>query len=130
MELIPVVQENSLLRMTEMLLEYVEISDSRYKKVKESGEKGDFYNEVKPFADEVKSINDRWKEEARKWISIHKPRNLYSQQIDSAAEHIEMVSIQSFFPDASRTRFINYVNSAVYVLKQLIILLREEKKGT
>ncbi|MBG9590761.1 hypothetical protein ABE26_26925 [Cytobacillus firmus] len=116
--------------MTEMLLEYVEISDSRYKKVKESGEKGDFYNEVKPFADEVKSINDRWKGEAREWVSIHKPRNLYSQQIESASEHIEMVSIQAFFPETSRTRFINYVNSAVYVLKQLIILLSDEKKGT
>lgn len=124
------VNENSLMQMTEMLLEYVEISDSRYKQVKESGEKGDFYNEVKPFADEVKSINDRWKEEAREWVSIHKPRNLYSQQIESASEHIEMVSIQAFFPETSRTRFINYVNSAVYVLKQLIILLSDEKKGT
>ncbi|AND41196.1 MULTISPECIES: YppE family protein [Cytobacillus] len=124
------VHENSLLQMTEQLLECVEISDSRFKKVKESGEKGDFYNEVKPFADDVKSINERWKEEALEWIGIHKPRNLYPQQIESAAEHIELVSIQAFFPETSKTRFINYVNSAVYVLKQLIKLVGEEKKGT
>ncbi|MDM5229435.1 YppE family protein [Cytobacillus sp. NJ13] len=123
-------REKVLVQMTEQLLEYMEISDGRFKKVKESGEKGDFYNEVKPFADDVKSINDRWKEEALKWIGIHNPRNLYPQQIESAAEHIEMVSIQAFFPETSKTRFINYVNSAEYVLKQLLKLVGEEKKGT
>ncbi|MBX9972787.1 YppE family protein [Cytobacillus firmus] len=123
-------REKVLVQMTEQLLEYMEISDGRFKKVKESGEKGDFYSEVKPFADDVKSINDRWKEEALKWIGIHNPRNLYPQQIESASEHIEMVSIQAFFPETSKTRFINYVNSAEYVLKQLLKLVGEEKKGT
>lgn len=122
--------ELELLQLTEQLVIYVQTSDDKYKSVKESGKKADFYNEVKPFADEVKAINDSWKKEAAEWVNRHKPKNLYPQQIDSASEHIEMVSIQAFFPETSKTRFINYVNSAMYVLKQLIGLLREEKRGT
>ncbi|WP_026581103.1 YppE family protein [Bacillus sp. J33] len=124
------VNEKVLLQLTEGLLNYVQISDERYKQVKESGEKGDFYNEVKPFADEVKAINDKWRGQAAEWVKMHRPRNLYPQQIDSASEHIEMVSIQAFFPETSKSRFINYVNSAIYVLKQLTALLSEEKRGT
>ncbi|GLB57951.1 YppE family protein [Cytobacillus sp. NCCP-133] len=119
-----------LLQLTEQLLAYMHTSDNRYKKVKESGAKGDFYSEVKPFADEVKALNDKWRIDASEWLLRHKPRNLYPQQIDSASEHIEMVSIQAFFPETSKTRFINYVNSAIYVLKQMIGLLSKEKRGT
>jgi lantibiotic modifying enzyme len=122
--------ELELLQLTEQLVIYVQASDDKYKRVKDSGEKADFYNEVKPFADEVKAINDRWKKKAVEWVNRLKPKNLYSQQIDSASEHIEMVSIQAFFPETSKTRFINYVNSAMYVLKQLIGLLTEEKRRT
>ncbi|MBT2690055.1 YppE family protein [Bacillus sp. ISL-47] len=122
--------EQELLKLTEKLVAYVQASDDKFKRVKESGEKGNFYNEVKPFADEVKAINDRWKTEAVVWVKKHKPKNLYPQQVESASEHIEMVSIQAFFPETSKTRFINYVNSAIYVLKQLIVLLTEDKRGT
>jgi lantibiotic modifying enzyme len=122
--------ELELLQLTEQLVIYVQASDDKYKRAKDSREKADFYNEVKPFADEVKAINDRWKKKAVEWVNSHKPKNLYSQQIDSASEHIEMVSIQAFFPETSKTRFINYVNSAMYVLKQLIGLLTEEKRRT
>lgn len=122
--------ENDLLQLTEHLLQYTKTSENTFKRVKEAGERGNFYQEVKPFADEVKAINDKWKNEATEWIKKHKPKNLHPQQIDSASEHIEMVSVQAFFPETSKTRFKNYVNSAKYVLNTLNGLLTAEKRGT
>lgn len=117
--LINMSQDMQLLERTNTLSKYVEQIESKFLMVKESGEKGDFFNEVKPFADEVQQVNNEWKEEAKAWININKPRNLNGNQIDSASEQIDMISVQSFYPETSRTRFINYVQSVRYVLTLL-----------
>ncbi|MFE8695701.1 YppE family protein [Cytobacillus sp. FJAT-53684] len=117
-----------LLQLTQTLLDYLDTLSNKYAEVKETGEKGDFYEEVKPFADEVKGINDAWKEEAIKWVKNVGPKNLYNQQIDSAHEHVETVSVQAFFPDTSRSRFNSSIASARYVLNNMIHLLIEKGK--
>lgn len=84
-----------------------------------SGEKGDFFTQVKPFADEVKEVVDHWRKESAAWIKENRPKNLHATQIESAAEQMEMISVQAFFPETSRTRFINYLQSVRYVLTVL-----------
>jgi hypothetical protein len=108
-----------LVDLNERMFEYTREIESKFLSVKESGEKGDFFNEVKPFADEVKEVSERWRKEATVWIMNNRPRNLHENQIDSAAEQIEMISVQSFFPETSRTRFINYLQSVRFVLTLL-----------
>ncbi|WP_257391418.1 YppE family protein [Cytobacillus gottheilii] len=115
-----------LLQQTEKLIEYVNRADEKYKEIKISGEKGDFYTEVKPFADEVKEVNDEWKQTVIQWIQTERPKNIHEQQIDSCHEHIEIISIQSFFPETSRTRFKNLVSSSIYVLQTIVLALDNE----
>lgn len=108
-----------LIDLNERLSEYTRQIENKFLSVKETGEKGDFFTEVKPFADEVQEVSERWKKEATAWIVKNRPRNLHESQIDSAAEQIEMISVQSFFPETSRTRFINYLQSVRFVLTLL-----------
>lgn len=115
-----------LISLTNALLNYVSVMSERYEMARESGKSGDFYKEVKPFADEVKRINDVWKIKATNWIHTNRPKNLFVQQIESTSEHIETISVQAFFPETSKTRFINLISSSKYVLNQLLEALMEE----
>lgn len=118
--------QSQLISLTKQLLTYLSVITDRYALAREQGKPGDFYQEVKPFADEVKKINDQWKSEAINWIHLNRPKNLYQQQIDSAHEHIESVSVQAFFPETSKSRFINLVSSSTYVLNQIIEIFNKE----
>ncbi len=103
--------------LTQKLLELNEEAMTHYKRVRDSGEKGDFYQEVKPFADEVKQYNDRWKEKMLLWAKTHKPKHLYPQQIMNTSENIEMTSVSCFFPETSYSRFISHHQSIQFVLE-------------
>ncbi|MBU8879058.1 YppE family protein [Bacillus sp. FJAT-29790] len=120
--------DKELLQLTKQLLAYNAALSERFEKVKESGTSGDFYREVKPFADEVKEINDKWKTKAVKWVHANTPRNLYAGQIESAHEHMESISVQAFFPQTGRTGFINLAASSKYVLNHVIMLLTKEER--
>lgn len=119
-------EQMELKQLTEQLIAYVETLAEKYVIVKETGKSGDFYNEVKPFADEVKRVNDNWRTKATKWIEERKPKNLYVQQIDSVHEHLETISVQAFFTETSKTRFRNLVASSNYVLTNVCQLLKEK----
>ncbi|MFE8702194.1 YppE family protein [Cytobacillus sp. FJAT-54145] len=106
--------------LSEKLLSYMDFIEGRYQEARKSQEKGDFYTEVKPFADEVKAINDAWKEEAASWVRVERPKHIHFKQIESAYDQIEMLSVQAFYPETSRTRFINYLQSVKYILKVMV----------
>lgn len=105
-----------LLKRTEKLLEYRAIIVDRFEKAKDSGVKGDFYQEVKPFADEVKQQIEGWRTDALIWLRNYPQRHIHARQIESTAENLEMVSISAFFPETSRKRFLDHVQSIEFVL--------------
>ncbi len=111
--------QSILSELNERLYKYSKEIEDTFLSVKSSGEKGDFFSQVKPFAEEVKEVVDHWKEEAASWIERNRPKNLHVSQIESAAEQLEMISVQAFFPETSRTRFINYLQSVRYVITVL-----------
>ncbi|MDQ0271038.1 YppE family protein [Cytobacillus purgationiresistens] len=117
-----------LIELTRQMLIYIDDIENRYAQGRESGEKGDFYSEVKPFADKVKEDNDKWLILATEWVNCHHPKNLHSQQIVSAFEQIETLSVQAFFPETSKTRFINQLNSAKYILNVLLSSMEQKKE--
>jgi hypothetical protein len=110
-----------LVSKTKVLLRYIEEANNRFFIVKESGKKPEFYTEVKPFADEVGNLLNEWVQLAENWVSRYKPKNIHRQQIDSTRENIELVSIQSFYPESSRVRFVNYISSINYVLTTILV---------
>ncbi|TCN23084.1 YppE family protein [Mesobacillus foraminis] len=114
------ITEKELMIKTKRLLSYNEKALLRFEQAKASGEKGDFYKEVKPFADNVKEEAEIWRKEASDWLMKHPQRNLHTRQILSAAENIEMVSIQAFFPETSRKRFIGHIQSIEFVLNSFL----------
>jgi Bacterial domain of unknown function (DUF1798) len=117
---------SELLQLTQKLLSDLDTLALRYIEVRETGKSGDFFGEVKPFADEVKRMNDVWKVKAYEWIKDVRPKNLYNQQIDSAYEHIETVSVQAFFPNTSRSRFNDFMASAKFILTSIVHEIERE----
>lgn len=105
--------------LTQQLLDYMDSISNTFEKVKASKERGDFFTEVKPFADAVKEVNDEWQLLARTWIKENMPKHLHEKQIESTYEQIEMLSVQAFYPDTSRTRFINTLQSVRFILNSL-----------
>lgn len=111
---------SSLFVVTHKLLQYTDTILSQFEKVKDSRIKGDFLLEVKPFADEVREVNDKWKELASQFIGEWEPRNIHMNQIYSAYDQMEMVSVQCFYPETSRTRFLNNIRSIQYIYKIML----------
>jgi hypothetical protein len=116
---------NTLKQLTSELLEMNGEVLRIYKETRERGEEGDFYKEVKPFADQAKEKIDHWQEMALKWMKEERPKNLHPSQIINTAENLEMISIQAFFPKASYSRFISHSQSVHYVLKTALDQLSE-----
>jgi Bacterial domain of unknown function (DUF1798) len=115
-----------LISVTEELIALVEKMMGEYKRRRETGEKGDFYKEVKPFADEVKDRNDKWKELSLSWIETERPKYLHPPQVLNTYDNIEMLSVHCFFPESSYNRFISHHQSVRYVLQTILDNLSDE----
>ncbi|SEM83579.1 protein of unknown function [Mesobacillus persicus] len=119
------VPNEELFKRTEKLLEYRKFIVNRFEEAKASGIKGDFYQEVKPFANEVKQKTDEWRTEALLWLKNYPQRHIHARQIESTAENLEMVSISAFFPETSRKRFLDHVQSIEFVLNGLAKAIKD-----
>ncbi|WP_312096777.1 YppE family protein [Niallia sp.] len=121
-------ENHQLMEHTEKLLEAVDYSVKMFYKVKETGVNEDFYEIVRPFANRIKQLNDEWKELAKAWVRQFKPDYLNSIQIDTASDHIEIISIQAFFAQTSKKRFLDSAKSVKYILQTLLDALKVENQ--
>lgn len=99
-------ENHQLMEYTTKLLEAVEYALDTFYKVKESGVDKDFYEIVRPFANQIKELNDKWKEMATEWVQKSKPDYLNKIQINTAADHIEIISIQAFLRKQVKNAFL------------------------
>jgi hypothetical protein len=106
--------------LTEELLLLNKKLSERYQLARETGEKGDFYKEVKPFADKVKKVSDLWEVAVKEWIFEKKPKYIHFPQVIHTIENLELVSVQAFFPETSYKRFVSYIQSIDYVLHAVL----------
>jgi hypothetical protein len=114
-----------IIQLTEKLLNYNRLFMKYYQEGREKGVKHDFHEVIKPFANEVKEVNDQWKQVMKKWLSETNHKHLHLKQVDTTSDHIEQLSIQSFFPETSKTRFLNANRTVEYFL---IEILKEVKQ--
>ena len=119
---------DDIYRLTEKLLEYNGQCLEYYQHGRETKEKKDFYTVIKPFADEVKLFNEEWKERMKTWLSASPADNIHLKQIDSISDHIEKLSIQAFFPESSKSRFLNMHRTIEYFLQDVLNTLKSQKK--
>lgn len=116
-----------LIELTEQLLKYNQDFLTLYTEGRETNEQKDFFEYVKPFADEVAKVNKEWTTRLRVWLDENKQNHLYPHQVDSISEHIERLSIQAFYPETSKTRFLNAQRTVEYFLKELGEELKNKK---
>ncbi|MFS0645041.1 YppE family protein [Siminovitchia sp. 179-K 8D1 HS] len=119
--------EEQLKNLTDQLLHYCHEASSNFQRTRESGAEGDFYGEVKPFADQVKKLCEKWEPLAVKWTIARKPKKIFPQQIKNTAENIQMVSVRSFYPDSSLKRFKSHIQSVEYVLNRIVEEINKNK---
>ncbi len=117
--------DQKLIGLSEGLLENLEFAHKRFQYSKEKGVRGDFHEEVKPFADQVKGATDSWREAASNWVGQNRPKNLHVNQIETAADYLEVLSVQAFFPETSKKRFLDQIQSVEYILNSLIIAIQQ-----
>jgi predicted house-cleaning noncanonical NTP pyrophosphatase (MazG superfamily) len=119
-------QENQLIiDLSKKLLERMEFALERYQIAKSEGIRGDFHSEVKPFADDVKELAIQWKEASNRWVKENMPKNLHSNQIETAADYLEVISVQAFFPETSKKRFLDQHQSVEFILNGMILAIEK-----
>ncbi|WP_316569822.1 DUF1798 family protein [Neobacillus sp. YIM B06451] len=113
--------------LTAKLIDYNRKANETFTKTRERNADGDFFQEVKPFADEVKRASDRWREEASRQAEFLSGVGITQRQIEMAAEHIEKLSIQAFFVKTSRYTFVNSSRTVDFTLHDLMEKLRRSQ---
>jgi hypothetical protein len=106
--------------LTKQMLACCHEAAENFQRRRKTGEKGDFYKEVKPFADQVKTLCEKWEPLAVEWTIARKPKHLFPQQLKNTAENLQMVSVRSFDPDSSLKRFNSHIQSIEYILKRFL----------
>ncbi|MCM3724365.1 YppE family protein [Neobacillus cucumis] len=108
-----------ILDLTEKLLHYNELFLKNYREGRETGVTQDFHGVIKPFADEVKAMNDKWNKAMKIWLSTANTQYLHLKQIDTTSAHIDQLSVQSFFPETSKSRFLNTHRAIEFILSEV-----------
>lgn len=106
------------------LLEELSTMLESYHSRRETGIKGDFFTEVKPYADSLNAKVGKWRVLSIKWVEEVKPKHLHTAQIQSAADQLEQLSVQAFFPETSLSRFTQTSQSVKYILNQILELTK------
>ncbi|MFD2445817.1 YppE family protein [Bacillus sp. CGMCC 1.16607] len=117
--------EKQLFITTNKLLNLIEKGKEHFEKAKTSGKEGDFFTEVKPFSDIVKITADEWLDVAIRWIQIRNPKYINQKQLETTYDHLEKISIQSFYPNTSRKIFLSSIQSSQFVLQSIIQFLED-----
>ncbi|MFD1738506.1 YppE family protein [Bacillus salitolerans] len=120
---------NQLYLDTKQLIQYNQKLSEIFTQIKTANEPADFFGVVKPTADEIWQVLDRWKPQVLDWIKIEKPKYFHPNQIESTCENIQAVSVQAFFPDTKEKRFKELIRSNKYIFDTLIELLEKQEKS-
>jgi hypothetical protein len=85
----------------------------------------DFYNQVKPFGDEIKALAEEWSELAIRWIRKEKPRYVHPLNIKNTYDNLLIISVQAFFKDTREKRFNEMVESISFILNELVAEIKK-----
>ena len=105
--------------ITANLLDACEQAIARFYTMRERNAEPDFFNDVKPYADNMRTQLQIWRELAYEWIIVNEPKYMHKQQIDHAYDAMEQFFVQSFYKATSKKRFIQSVQSTKYTLATL-----------
>lgn len=110
---------------TEQLQNECQDALDRFWEMRRLNKEPDFFNEVKPHADQLHAAIKNWQQLAHLWIKENQPKNLYVQQIDHAADAMEQFVVQSFYKGTSKKRFTQSIQSVQYTLSIVVKKLED-----
>ena len=105
-----------LINETRTLIDKCDAAQERFFEAREQDLTYDFFEMVKPYADETRDELIAWREQMIQFINEYYPKNLYLQQIDHAIEAMEQFVVQSFYQQTSKKRFLQSIQSVKYTL--------------
>jgi hypothetical protein len=111
---------DDILMLSEKLLKINRRLLNIYLETREKGINHDFQEVIKPFANEVKEVNEEWNVKTKKWLGEKNFKHLHVKQADTTTDHLNQISIQAFFSETSRSRFLNANRTVEYFLLELI----------
>jgi hypothetical protein len=119
--------KENLLSLTAAMLEYNEEALKRLAEDKEE-EQSDtyFYEKVKPYVDLFDEGVQSWSNLCREWVERAKPKYLHPQQIETAADNLQQVVVQSFYVSSRNVRVKKMIHSNKYTLQSIMESLRHE----
>ncbi|MDQ0883441.1 YppE family protein [Peribacillus sp. V2I11] len=112
-------QKEKLQLLTEQLIKYTDQADYIYEGVRKEGKEKDFFSEVKPFADQVRTVCIEWENGMKEWMKETEFRHLFPEQIEQTAHNLSDVAVQAFFPKTSYKRFKSHVQSVEFILNNV-----------
>lgn len=110
--------KQELKALTIQLRQYTETARRQYfERTMQEGYETDFFNEVKPFAEEVEAVANKWKPLVLEWIREEKPKYIYPIQVNDTCENLDAAPVLVFQKDARRKRLLEMLKSIDYVLE-------------
>ena len=116
----------NLYTLTNKLLEESLNAVARFEKMREEDRDPDFFEEVKPHADEYRTHLQRWETLAGEYVVNYKPKYFHQMQILNIIDAMEQLIVQSFYKKTSKKRFMDSAHSIQYSLGKLKRYLEED----
>ncbi|MFE9942688.1 YppE family protein [Bacillus velezensis] len=121
-------QTQSLLELTEQMIEAVLEAEKRYQDGKESGRSYDFFEIIKPDVEKRDRLCALWTEAALAFIRENRPKYVHHAQIKAVTENFGELMLQSYVHHIHKKRYRDLTESVLYTLR----ILRDEieKEGS
>lgn len=109
-----------LKQLTEQLYAECDLSWNRFMTMREENREADFFQEVKPYADNIQQKLIQWKSLSNDFIQTYKPKYVHMVQVNNASDAIEQFVVQSFYIKTSKKRFYQSIQSVKYTCETYI----------
>ncbi|AUS14257.1 DUF1798 domain-containing protein [Bacillus subtilis] len=106
----------TLLEMTEKMIEVAEKGADRYQEGKSSNHSYDFFEAIKPAVEENDELAARWAEGALELIKARRPKYVHKEQIETAKDNFLELVLQSYVHHIHKKRFKDITESVLYTL--------------
>ena len=114
-----------LQELTRALIEECDTCIARFWHMRDEDRKPNFFEEVKPHADQWHRIVADWQQHAYVFIEQERPKYMHTMQVDNAKEAFEQFVVQSFYKETSKKRFEQSVLSTKYTFTSFLAYLED-----
>ncbi|MGK9266373.1 YppE family protein [Bacillus inaquosorum] len=109
-------QSQTLLEMTEQMIEAAEKGADRYQEGKDSDLSYDFFETIKPAVEENDVLAACWAQGALELIKARRPKYVHREQIKTAKDNFQELVLQSYVHHIHKKRFKDITESVLYTL--------------